>query len=676
MRKIVAEEIEIIVTARVEEALREFKKMLPEIKKQMGQIQSEVNKVDFKDIAKNVNFSKVTKQVKEANKEVQKVKKTMSSAFGTTFKADDINEKIKQYENKVKSLQAEMNKTELKLNFVEENKKDIRERKKPNEDLGNNKEYVKLDQKSQELQRNMRSYNSLLKEARTELIALREEAENINIDTNGINFQNVKKEINGISAKFQKLKGSNFDLGNMVELQKCKKKIEEIKPVVKQVSEEISKIGFVKYDSKSINDFVDNYKKEADGGDISGMKINGVDFDKVNDDLSNVEGLKKYQQNLEQIGTEAEKSKSKVESLSNVKFVDYSKMQAKDLLQPQTTTPSNQLVQIAPSGNSMSMWDILKAKIQQMKPYVEEFQNALRGSGSSKELELLNYKISELEEKLQGGVNGEVHLSTKEVVEAEAELERLNKKKEQLEKSGGGSNVFSGMFLSLQKIMPKLNGVSGITIKIKNQMKQMSTGMKQGLGHILKYAGALFSLRSIYSALSGSASSWLSSQNAGAQQLSTNIEYMKNAMGSALAPVIQWITGLIYNLMKAIQSVVYALFKVNIFAKASAKSYASMAGSAKKAKDETKQLAGVHDEINNIQSNENADSGGGSGGGSGMPSFDLSKVDLSSSIMDAIANGDWYGVGALLGQKLNEAMASIPWRTNSRNGKADWDKYC
>ena len=88
MRKIVAEEIEIIVTARVEEALREFKKMLPEIKKQMGQIQSEVNKVDFKDIAKNVNFSKVTKQVKEANKEVQKVKKTMSSAFGTTFKDD------------------------------------------------------------------------------------------------------------------------------------------------------------------------------------------------------------------------------------------------------------------------------------------------------------------------------------------------------------------------------------------------------------------------------------------------------------------------------------------------------------------------------------------------------------------------------------------------------------
>ena len=126
-----------------------------------------------------------------------------------------------------------------------------------------------------------------------------------------------------------------------------------------------------------------------------------------------------------------------------------------------------------------------------------------------------------------------------------------------------------------------------------------------------------------------------------------------------MAPIIQYVTNLMYNLLKAVQSVVYALFRVNIFANASAKSYGAMAGGAKKAKEESKQLAGVHDEINNIQSNENSDSGGG--GGSASPSFDLSNVDPNSSIMDAIANGDWHGVGVLLGQKLNEAMASIPW---------------
>lgn len=105
---------------------------------------------------------------------------------------------------------------------------------------------------------------------------------------------------------------------------------------------------------------------------------------------------------------------------------------------------------------------------------------------------------------------------------------------------------------------------------------------------------------------------------------------MKNSLGSALAPAITYITNLVYNMMKAIQSVIYALFRVNIFAKASASSYASMAGSAKKAKEESKQLAGVHDEINNVQSNDSSDSGSG---GSSSPSFDLSGIDSQMSAL-------------------------------------------
>lgn len=138
----------------------------------------------------------------------------------------------------------------------------------------------------------------------------------------------------------------------------------------------------------------------------------------------------------------------------------------------------------------------------------------------------------------------------------------------------------------------------------------------------------MISLRSIYSTLSNCAQTWLSSQNTGAKQLSANIDYMKYAMGSSFAPIIQYVTGLVYQLMKAIQTVVYALFRVNIFAKASASSYASMAGNAKKAKNETKQLAGIHDEINNVQTNDNSSSG--SGGGT-SPSFDLSGIDNQMS---------------------------------------------
>lgn len=217
-----------------------------------------------------------------------------------------------------------------------------------------------------------------------------------------------------------------------------------------------------------------------------------------------------------------------------------------------------------------------------------------------------------------------------------------------------------GAFSSIGKSFSNAgNKIVKIFDGIKRKANGVGNGFKGGLKHVLKYAMALFSLRGIYSVLSNCASSWLSSQNAGAKQLSANIDYMKYAMGSALAPVIEFVINLVYQLMKAIQSVAYALTGVNIFAKATASSYSNMAGSAKKAKEETKQLAGVHNEINNIQDNGKSDSG--SGGGT-SPSFDLSQMDNTpNSIIDAIKNGNWYEVGAMLGQKLNDAMNSIPW---------------
>lgn len=207
---------------------------------------------------------------------------------------------------------------------------------------------------------------------------------------------------------------------------------------------------------------------------------------------------------------------------------------------------------------------------------------------------------------------------------------------------------------SISNIQKSFKGMPKITQNITNNIKGMGKNLKNGLGHVLKYAGALFSLKTIYSTLSSSASSWLSSQNAQAKQLSANIDYMKYAMGSVFAPVIEYVTNLIYNLMKAVQSLVYAFSGVNIFAKATANSMKSASGSASKA---SKSLAGIHNEINNVSDNS---SSGGSG--STNPSIDLSQMDNTpNSIIDAIKNGNWYEVGATIGQKLNDAMSSIHW---------------
>lgn len=261
----------------------------------------------------------------------------------------------------------------------------------------------------------------------------------------------------------------------------------------------------------------------------------------------------------------------------------------------------------------------------------------------------------------------EIQYYNKQLSEAKSKTSQL---RQQISQTATTQNKLSSFFEAfkqkIEQVRPSMSsiknsfkGLPKITQNITNNIKGMGTGLRQGIGNVMKYAMALFSLRSIYSVLSGCANTWLSSQNAGAKQLSANIEYMKNSLGSALAPAITYITNLVYNMMKAIQSVIYALFRVNIFTKASASSYASMAGSAKKAKEESKQLAGVHDEINNIQSNDNSDSGNG---GTIAPSFDLSGIDNTpNSILDAIKNGDWYKVGVTIGEKLNDAMNSIPW---------------
>lgn len=162
-----------------------------------------------------------------------------------------------------------------------------------------------------------------------------------------------------------------------------------------------------------------------------------------------------------------------------------------------------------------------------------------------------------------------------------------------------------------------------VTQNIYNNIKGMGAGLKSGLGNVLKYATALFSLRSIYSALSGSANAWLSSQNSQAKQLSANIEYMKYAMGSMFAPVLEYVTNLVYSLMKAVQSLVYAFSGINIFAKATASSMKNASGSAKQT---SKSLSSIHSEINNVSDNKSG------GSGSGTPNIDLSNIDSKTDI--------------------------------------------
>ncbi len=241
-------------------------------------------------------------------------------------------------------------------------------------------------------------------------------------------------------------------------------------------------------------------------------------------------------------------------------------------------------------------------------------------------------------------------------------------------------SFFSAFKQKIEQVKPTILGVKNIfsqmpnigqnlskeTQSITNNIKGIGTGFKNGLGQVLKYAGALFSLRSIYSALSSSANAWLSSQNAQAKQLSANIDYMKYAMGSALSPVIQFVTNCVYQLLKAVQSVVYALFKVNIFANASASAFKN---AQKQAKNTSKSLSSVHSEINNV-GDHNSDASPNVGD---LSSIDNQMSPLSQKLYDFFKPlvDSWNKYGATLIEQIKTTAGQIASLISSVWGSAE-----
>lgn len=402
-------------------------------------------------------------------------------------------------------------------------------------------------------------------------------------------------------------------------LTEFKKIVPQLKKTMKQVEDNLSNVETKGMITK-VQQAVQQVKQK-----VNEVKNTGID--------------KQLQSQFEKAGASVEKYQGQLEQVKEKLRQVYAEMD---------TIQTNTWKQYTPDGvelGNKAIEPTVNSALEDNKQY----------QGLSKEATKLEQQITSLNSKLNttkqeyNQIAGQIQeVSAKQGVWGNA-VNKVRGIIDNVKKNiKGTKDNFEGVSAITEKVKNGCSQILGVTAKVTTRIKQMGTGFRKGLVHVLKYAGALFSLQSIYSGLSNTANAWLSSQNAGAQQLSANIDYMKYAMGSALAPAIQTVINLIYQLMKAIQSVVYALTGINIFANASAKAYSNMASSAKKAAKETKQLAGVHDEINNIQET-NPESGGG--GGSAGPSFDLSQIDSQMSP---------------LAQKLYDFFKPL---------KESWDKY-
>lgn len=405
-------------------------------------------------------------------------------------------------------------------------------------------------------------------------------------------------------------------------LKEFQKILPEMTKIIKQTQEQLANVDMsklqkaVKQQMPLFKKQIQNLKKSIENNDIS-IKINNKDAEK------------QISQTQKQIDSLNEKINARQIKLNVInpqidKIVDDTRKN----VTPEGINPNDKAMDTTVNNALNGNKDFTSLNSQAQKLYTEiEMYN--------KQLDVAKSKMAELKQQTSQTATTQNKLSSF--------FSAFKQKIEQVKPSIlGVKNIFS-------KIPNIGQNLSKATQSITNNIKGMGTGFKNGLGQVLKYAGALFSLRSIYSALSSSANAWLSSQNAQAKQLSANIEYMKYAMGSALAPVIQFATNCVYQLLKAVQSVIYALFRVNIFANASASAFKN---AQKQAKNTSKSLSSVHSEINNVGDHD----------GNTSPNIgDISKLDPSNNLLDAIKNGNWYEVGAMIGGKLNEAMNNIPW---------------
>lgn len=408
-------------------------------------------------------------------------------------------------------------------------------------------------------------------------------------------------------------------------LKEFQKILPEMTKIIKQAQEELANIDMSKL-QKAVKQQMPLFKKQ-----IKNLK-KSIENEDISIKINNKDAKEQITQTQKQIDSLNEKINARQMKLNVInpqidKIVDDTR---KNVI-PEGINPNDKAMDTTVNNALNGNKDFTSLNSQAQKLYTEiEMYN--------KQLDVAKSKMAELKQQTSQTATTQNKLSSF--------FSAFKQKIEQVRPSIlGVKNIFNKM--------PNIGqNLSKATQSITNNIKGMGTGFKNGLGQVAKYALALFSLRGIYSVLSNCAQSWLSSQNSQAKQLSANIEYMKYAMGSALAPVIQFVTNLAYQLMKAIQSVAYAMSGVNIFAKATASSMNKTAGSAGKA---SKSLAGVHNEINNVSDNS-------SGSGTTTPSIDLSKMDnTSNTITDAIKQGDWNSVGSIIGEKINEAMTKIPW---------------
>lgn len=290
---------------------------------------------------------------------------------------------------------------------------------------------------------------------------------------------------------------------------------------------------------------------------------------------------------------------------------------------------------------------------------------------------------------------------------ANADMAILNKKSEELAaKTKATESAPDGLIGKLEQIKTVLGGVVG---KVINGVKKGVNGLKKVKNAIGGVLSKLKNLRAGANKASGGFSNLLRTMRqmvlsmAVFQAMSKGVEFLKsglqnlavyskeynknmsalvsstgmlkNSLAVAFAPIISAVIPYLVKLIDWISAAANAVSrffailggkKTYTQAIKQNKNYAASLNNVGKSADNAKGSLAGFDDLDVLQKNDASGSGGGSssGGadGSGFEQADVGVVsDWVEQFKSAVDSGDWYGVGSLVAQKLNEALSAIDW---------------
>ena len=327
-------------------------------------------------------------------------------------------------------------------------------------------------------------------------------------------------------------------------------------------------------------------------------------------------------------------------------------------------------------------WQSLQYDIDLAKRKIAEYeaeQAGMRASGTAFQMGSATAEYAQLESSLASAKNrlAEMQAQAEAAKGSTSRLAQIgNSLKAVFGKIGAaGKKAFTGFVNGVKSGISKLKQFSKSSGGCMGAISKLGKKLT-GLGSMLKRMAIRKIMMGILTAVKdgfNNLAQYSSQTNADLSALKSALTQLKNSFAAAFAPILTVVTPILAKLIGYLSTALTyigklfaALTGAKTFTKATAvqEDYAASLGATGSAAEKAKkQLAGF-DELN-VLSDSSSDSGGG-GGGSTSPSEMFEEVPIESSITDfvgklkeAFKNGDYAGIGVIIGEGINTAVQAV-----------------